>query len=440
MHRRPRRSSLVALLLTGPLLVTGCSAGSLGSSDGGGGKKTSIVFLVDNGDASVKPAQALVKAFEKDHPDVAVDVQTRPGGTDGDNLVKTRLATGSMNEVFLYNSGSLFQQIAPAKNLAPLTDDTFVSRVDKAFLPQVSAGKDVYGVPFGTAFGGGVLYNKEVYSTLGLSVPKTWDQLIKNSEAIKAAGIAPVIQTYKDTFTSQLLVLADFHNVAASDPQFAEKYTKNKAKFATTPAALAGFQHLQQVHDMGLENSDFASTSLNDGLKMLTEGKGAQLPMLSGAVTIIEQQTPDAIDKIGFFALPGADAATNGMTAWFPNALYIPASTSGAKLKAAKEFLDFVVSPKSCDAQSSAGTPTGPYPIKGCTLPKDVPPAVKDVAAYFDSGKQSPALEFLSPVKGPSLEQICVEVGSGIRPAEDGAALYDQDVQKQAQQLGLPGW
>ena len=53
---------------------------------------------------------------------------------------------------------------------------------------------------------------------------------------------------------------------------------------------------------------------------------------------------------------------------------------------------------------------------------------------------QGAALEFLSPVKGPALEQLTVEVGSGIRSAADAAALYDQDVEKQAKQLGLPNW
>ena len=47
---------------------------------------------------------------------------------------------------------------------------------------------------------------------------------------------------------------------------------------------------------------------------------------------------------------------------------------------------------------------------------------------------------FLSPIKGPNLEQITVEVGSGIRPAAEAAGLYDQDVEKQAKQLGLPNW
>ena len=79
--------------------------------------------------------------------------------------------------------------------------------------------------------------------------------------------------------------------------------------------------------------------------------------------------------------------------------------------------------------------------MRECELPADVTQVAKDTQTYLDTeGASSLALEFLSPIKGPALEQITVEVGSGIRKAADGAALYDQDVQKQAQQLGLEGW
>jgi raffinose/stachyose/melibiose transport system substrate-binding protein len=84
--------------------------------------------------------------------------------------------------------------------------------------------------------------------------------------------------------------------------------------------------------------------------------------------------------------------------------------------------------------------PAGPYLIEGSTLPADALPAIKDLQTYIDAGNVGPALEFLSPLKGPNLEYITVEVGSGLRSAEDAAALYDEDVEKQAQQLGLPGW
>jgi len=123
-----------------------------------------------------------------------------------------------------------------------------------------------------------------------------------------------------------------------------------------------------------------------------------------------------------------------------PAGLYIPKSNT-EHLDAAKKFVAFVASTAGCDSLNKAGGGTGPYLIKGCTLPKDVPPAVADLLPYFQQdGTTSPALEFVSPVKGPSLEQITVQVGSGISTPKDAAALYDEDVKKQAQQLGLPGW
>ena len=56
--------------------------------------------------------------FHKANPSITVKVDTRPGGTDGDNLIKTKLSTGTMDDVFLYNSGSLFQALHPDSQLA----------------------------------------------------------------------------------------------------------------------------------------------------------------------------------------------------------------------------------------------------------------------------------------------------------------------------------
>ncbi|HRE27650.1 MAG TPA: hypothetical protein PK954_13515, partial [Anaerolineales bacterium] len=134
----------------------------------------------------------------------------------------------------------------------------------------------------------------------------------------------------------------------------------------------------------------------------------------------------------------GDDAATSGATIWVAGGVYIPQTTQ--HLAEAKLFVNFIASVEGSDAITAAVPPTGPYMIKGVELPDTALPAVKDVAAYIDSGKSGPALEFVSPIKGPSLEQICVAIGSGQMTAEDGAMAYDEDVKKQAQQLGLPGW
>jgi len=207
----------------------------------------------------------------------------------------------------------------------------------------------------------------------------------------------------------------------------------------TLPLALDEcFEHLQQVNELGLLNEDFASATYDDGVRMVATGEAAHYPMLTFATGVLLNNHPDNLNDVGSFPIPGDD--TFGLTVWAPAGIYIPNTTEGDKLEAAKGFLDFVVSSEGCDIMTEAAGVNGPHVIEGCELPDDTPQLVKDMQPFFDSGDTALALEFLSPVKGPALEQITVEVGSGIRPAEDGAALYDEDVKKQAQQLGLEGW
>ena len=443
-----RGAASAALLAAGALVLSAC--GSSGSTDTTASASDSasastapieISFLIDNSDGTVATANALVEGFKAVEPNITVKVETRPQGAEGDNAVKTRLATGDMTDVFWYNSGSLLQALDPAQNLVPLTDESFQADVDQGFKDAVTVGDQVYGVPAAAAMGGGILYNKKIYDKLGLSIPTTWDEFMANNEKIKAAGIDPVIQSYADTWTSQLFVLADFHNVAAVNPDWAAQYTANdpNAKYTKDPA-LKGFQRLTEVSAAGYVNKNFASLKFDQALAYLSDGKGAQYPMLTFALPALVGIDKANAENIGFFAQPGDDAATNGMTLWEPAALYVPSSTEGDKLAAVKKFLAFAASPAGCDAQTKALGATGPYVVKTCTLPDSVPLMVQEMQAYVSAGKSTPALEFLSPVKGPNLEKITVEVGSGISSAEDGAARYDEDVKKQAQQLGLEGW
>ena len=438
-----RGTALVALAAASTLFAAGCSAGSLGSAGGeGSAGATTITLLTGATDTDVASAKAVIEAFTAANPNITIKHDTRPGGSEGDNLVKTRLATGDMAEVFIYNNGSLLQALKPEQNLTPLDDQPWAGQLDQTFADS-SKGSDgkLYGGPYGTAFGGGVLYNIPVYKKLGLEIPKTWDEFMKNNETIKKAGIDPVEQTYGETWTSQLFVLGDYHNVEAAVPDFAAKYTAGELKYATTPAALAGFQHIQDVKDAGYFNKDFASAKLNDGVKAVATGTAAHYPQLGATANNIENVSPGKSNDVGFFALPGPDAATNGMTVWPGTAaMYIPKSVEADKLEAAKKFIAFAATAEGCDAYSKGSPPQGPYLSKACKLPAEVSQVAKDTQAYFESGKASPALEFKSPIKGPALEQICIQVGTGQVDAKKGAELYDQDVKKQAQQLGLPGW
>jgi raffinose/stachyose/melibiose transport system substrate-binding protein len=413
------------------IAITGC-----GSSGGSGGE---VTFLVDNDPNGVAATESLIEAFNDSQSDFVFTLETRPGGTEGDNLVKTRLSTQDMPDAFSYNSGSLFQAIRPVQNLLDLSDQPWVSRLAESYPASVTAEGKIYGAPHGGSNSGGVWYHKPTYEELGLEVPLTWDDFISNAKAAKSAGKHGVIQSYGDSYTSQFLVLADFHNVAAVNPDFADQYTANEVGFADDPTAFASFEHIEQITQGGLVNDDYVSTTLEQALAYLASGEGTHYPFFASGISEIKAAHPDQIDDVGFFALPGTDPGTNGLTVWLPNGVYIPGTAENQD--AATAFIAFIASEEGLAAMAKGSQPTGPYMLTDVPLPDDVPTAIKDLQAYFDTdGATTPALEFVSPVKGPNLENILIELGTGSIDAKTAAQRYDQDVEKQAQQLGLEGW
>ncbi|MBE1442521.1 ABC transporter substrate-binding protein [Paenibacillus sp. OAS669] len=435
------------------VLAAGCSSSGQPSGGGtsapGGGapstapsagktnEPTTLTLLIGSTGTAYPATQAVAAEAEK-KLNIKIKFDIKPDGTEGDNLVKTRLATGEMADILFYNSGSLLQALNPEENFVDLSKEPYMANLLDSYKETISSNGKVFGVPGGSSNVGGILYNKKVYAELGLSVPKTWAEFIANSDKIKAAGKTAIIGSYKTTWTSQLFVLANQYNVQSQVPTFAKDYTENKAKYATTPAALRGFEMTSEVFKKGYYNKDFLATTYDTGLKMLAEGSGVQYPMLTSAIDALAQNYPDKVKDIGVFPIPSDNESLNGFTVWMPNSYYI--NKKSKNIDAAKKFIEFLISPEGQKAYMSKSKANGPFVVKGIQVPDDAYQAVKDMQTYFDNGKTLPALEFISPVKGPNLESILIEVGTGQKTAAEGAADYDKDVKKQAQQLNLPGW
>lgn len=401
---------------------------------------TEITFQAENGEASRLKWDALSAAYMKANPDVTVKVNYVPGGVEGDAVLKSQLASGTAPDVFVYNVGALLQAIDPVRNLVNLKNEPWMKTVNTGFIPSATgADGGVYAAPFGTAMGGGILYNKRIYSQLNLKIPLTWNEFMANNAKIKKAGIVPVINSFKDSWTTQLFVLGDHFNVAAAMPGFEKKFTANKIVLASNKATLAGFSYLEQIRKAGYTNKDAAATTFSKALEYLALGKGAHYPMLSAGIDTIVSNFPTKAPDIGFFAQPGTNAKSNGATVWMPSGVYIPKTTK--VLDEAKKFVAWTVTKASFEVQNKAVPPSGPYFIKGAPVSGNLTGVFTDLYNYMQKpGASYPALEFLTPVKGPNLSQICVEIGTGQKSALEGAKSYQKDLQKQSKQLGLAGW
>ena len=440
MSARTRRRACAAV---GAGLVTAMTMAGCGGGGGGTaaeGEKVTLSWFMGAGvPDDIATAEQLAEDFNAANPDVEVVVDASgPEGVELDNMVKTRLSTNDMPDLFWYNSGALMQSLNPDQQLLNVNGEAWLEDLNEAYRGTISTDNGAYGAPVGSAMGGGFFYNVKVYEDLGLQVPTTWAAFLDNAATIKAAGIDPVIQSYGDTWTSQMITLADYYNVNQAEPTFGEDLTANQASFADTPAALDSFQKLGDLASAGYFNEDYPTLLLDQALAKLTSGEGAHYPMLTFAQATITQNYPEQAQDIGFFPVPGDSAENFGLTTWMPSSVYAPAYTEHPE--EVKRFMAFVASPDGCDSITEARGVTGPYVVDGCEVTGDVPRIVSDMLPFFEEDKVSPALEFLSPVKGPNLLNITVELGSGITGPEEAARSYDQDNASQAQQLGLEGW
>ncbi|MCL2473207.1 MAG: ABC transporter substrate-binding protein, partial [Treponema sp.] len=192
----------VFIFLLALVLVMGTYAAG-GSQSGGAAPKAAaplvINYLIDK-DTPFDGQQAVIDAIQK-KLNIRTDVEIRAGGTEGDNIMKTRLATGDMSDIFFYNTGSLLQAINPDRNIMDLSNEPFAAKLTDAFKRSASVNGKLYAIPGGSTMAGAILYNKAIYNQLGLSVPHTWNDFIANCQKIQAAGKTAVIASLKDTWT-----------------------------------------------------------------------------------------------------------------------------------------------------------------------------------------------------------------------------------------------
>ena len=395
-----------------------------------------LTLLIDV-DSGLEGIQAVAAEIQARY-NIITEIELRPVGTEGDNIVRTRLATGVMSDLVFYNSGALFAALGPEQFFVDISDQPAMNYIDEGFRLATSVGDMSFGIPGQYGMGGGWLYNRRVYAELGLSVPNTWQELMHNNQVIQDAGLIPVIASFADTWTAQLVVLADYYNVYMYEPDFAHRFTYNQAHTSTTPAALRSFERLAELGEAGFFNSDLMATTFDDALRLLATGQGAHYPMLSFSLPQIEELFPQYIGDIGMFGQPGDGSHPRGLTVWTPAGIYLNAASPHRT--AQLQWINFFASPEGGQIFVDNQMPDGPSAIMGVTMPDGLLQAVVDMQVYIDAGRTAPALEFLSPLKGPSLEQILVEVGMGIVTPLQGAEAYDMDVVMQAMQLGLEGW
>ena len=450
------KKKVLSLILAGTmtlgLALTGCSGGSdnggsdsdggstaaedTGSDEGGSGDGdkpyAGITLKWWAGNAENNPGTQAVMEAATEKLGMEFEVEVNPGGSEGDNIIKTRMASGDLPDFMAYNSGSKLYDLNPSRGFMDISDWDIVDKFDDAFLSSVTIDGAVYGAPQSSTQAGAVIYYKPDYEELKLEVPHTWDEFVDNCKALSDAGKTPVYFTGGETWATQVLFLGDYYNIAAANPTFADDYTEGKAKYADVAEATRSWTKYEDLVDY--LNADKSAATVTDGNFAIATGEATHWFILTQQLPLILENAENP-DDIGVFGIPGDDADNHGLTVWEPMSWYVNKDTEN--VDAIKAFFEFYYSEEALDLYFGTYGANGPSCIKGYELPESVCSAVRvDMQKYFDDGKTVPALEYQSPIKGTTCEQMTTAVGLGQMSGEEAAAMYDDDCKKSAVQLG----
>ena len=449
------KKKVLSLILAGTmtlgLALTGCSGGSdeggsgggtpaaeedagsdEGSGDSGDKPYEGITLKWWAGNAENNPGTQAVMEAATEKLGMEFEVEVNPGGSEGDNIIKTRMASGDLPYFMAYNSGSKLYDLNPSRGFMDISDWDIVDKFDDAFLSSVTIDGAVYGAPQSSTQAGAVIYYKPDYAELELEVPHTWDEFVDNCKALSDAGKTPVYFTGGETWATQVLFLGDYYNIAAANPTFADDYTEGKAKYADVPEATRSWTKYEDLVDY--LNADKSAATVTDGNFAIATGEATHWFILTQQLPLILENVENP-DDIGVFGVPGDDADDHGLTVWEPMSWYVNKDTEN--VDAIKAFFEFYYSEEALDLYFGTYGANGPSCIKGYELPESVCNAVRvDMQQYFDEGKTVPALEYQSPIKGTTCEQMTTAVGLGQMSGEEAAAMYDDDCKKSAVQLG----
>lgn len=315
---------------------TSASEGGSGSEEGEG--MTELTLFIDTS-TTMGGFEKVAELAEKEIG-IKIKVETHPSGYDGDNLIKTRLASGDMPDLIAYNSGALLKALNPSEYFIDISEEAFAKNLDDTYKSAVSVDGATYGIPFSSTQAGAVVYNKEIYENYDLEVPKTWDDFLSNCDVLKEKGETAVLGTFADSWTSQVPFLGDCYNLLEEAPEFVEELEAGKAKFVSTSAALRGFEKTADLTQYF--NADYLATTYDDGCDIMANGEAAHWIILTQSLSNIYELYGEDVNKLGVFGIPGDDADNAGITLWMPTSIY--GNKNSDKQDEILKFMEFYTS------------------------------------------------------------------------------------------------
>lgn len=301
-----------------------------------------LVVTFDDLNPDKKAAfEAAVEAFKQANPDI--NVTANNGDREAHKQTIRNALQNDAPDVITWYPGNRMGPFVDAGLFMDISDlwgsDPNLSDKFNAIKPTMTRDGKQWGVPY-SFYQWGVYYRKDIYDKLGLSEPKTWDELLANCDKLKEAGVTPFTIGTKFLWTAAGVF--DYLNLRTNGYEVHNDLTAGKIKY-TDPRIRKTFENWKVMLDRCSFVKTHATMSWQDAIAPFAKGDAAMYVMGNFSVG----QYKDAgltDDQIDFFQFPEITPGLPRAEEAPADAFFIPAKATN--VENAKKFLSFIATPE----------------------------------------------------------------------------------------------
>ncbi len=392
--------------------------------------KLTVLAMVEPGTVGADVFKMTVDDFKNSHPDIELEIEEVAHDPFHSKLQAMAVAK-QLPDVFFLWPGKRTGYVTAAglaKDLRPWLqgkEDQFTT----GLLAAQGPNGEIFEVPQSVTSTHVVFTNDRLLKELGLTYPKTLDELIAQSKKIKEAGYVtlsmgnsegwPMQSCFMSTLTERAGGLAWFDKVvkgdgaAFTDPEFVNALTVLKT-LVDNEVFVPGMNQMDRTQAVELFAQEKAVYYI-EGDWRITDFQKTLTPEQKAYISL--NTFPEIPNQKG---LAGSQSAVPG-TGYGMNA-----ALEGAKADAAWEFIWQFGGPVGSQLRIEKGGVIPAY--KNVTVPEDIDPLLKKLIAFLETHPMTYVLddkldgEGMMNVLNPGLQELTM----GAKTPEDLAKAYEE--------------
>jgi raffinose/stachyose/melibiose transport system substrate-binding protein len=256
-----------------------------------------------------------VSSYMDQHPNVTIEMENVSDQEIKDKL-SVMASSGTMPDIFFSWSGEYVKKYARSGLALDLTsyleeDTDWKSSFLPAFLNNSTFDGHTYGIPYRSSVIY-MLYNKSIFTELGLQVPETYDKFLEVCEALKAADITPVSFGDSQTWYSAWWI-GQFNAMMVNPDTITTDYNPESGAF-TDEGYIKSVQTFLDLNSKGYFGKNVNSKDYYQVREEFIAGLAGMILDATAQFSVYEEPMGDSFGYFKFPVMEGEDGDPGAIT------------------------------------------------------------------------------------------------------------------------------